>query len=187
MEGPDDLPVDELGPAALDNLLDRGDLADWQPLVRAIRRDPFSELANTVMRLCDAHEMYGTSTLWRSWIIEMRAGAGSRDVSGLSLAGLRKVRGVSQVTVARNMGIAQSDVSKLERRSEVRVSTMRSYVEALSGRLRLSAEFPGAESVELQLPGTGRSAARASVTGTEKPGTSEHSRFAPGYSSKGSG
>lgn len=47
----------ELGPAALDSLLDRGDLESWKPLAREVARDPFGDVATTVLRLCDAHPM----------------------------------------------------------------------------------------------------------------------------------
>ena len=39
-----DTPVSELGDAALDDLLDRGDLRDWQLLAKAIAADPFGGL-----------------------------------------------------------------------------------------------------------------------------------------------
>jgi len=73
LDYPEGTPVEELGPAALDDLLERGDLADWAPLARAVRNDPWGEVANTVLRICDAHPMYGTSTLWRAWIERLRA------------------------------------------------------------------------------------------------------------------
>jgi len=65
-------PVHELGPAAIDALLERGDLADWAPLLRAVAHDPWGPTAETVLHLCDAHPMYGTSQLWRAWIERRR-------------------------------------------------------------------------------------------------------------------
>jgi hypothetical protein len=64
LDYPEDTSVDQLGRAAIDDLLDRGDLADWAPLVSVIARDPYGQLADVVLRLCAAHPMYGTSVLW---------------------------------------------------------------------------------------------------------------------------
>jgi transcriptional regulator with XRE-family HTH domain len=51
--------------------------------------------------------------------------------------------GKTQEEVARAMGIAQSDYSKLERRRDVRVSTLRSAADALGGSLHLAIRLPG--------------------------------------------
>jgi hypothetical protein len=40
------------------------------------------------------------------------------------------------------MGLSQSDYSKLERRKDVRVSTLRAAADALNGRLVLLIELP---------------------------------------------
>ncbi len=68
-------PAEALPLAAIVDILQRGDLDDWRPIARAIRRDPMGELAGKVLRLVDAYPMYGTSSLWRSWIDRCRARA----------------------------------------------------------------------------------------------------------------
>lgn len=143
-------PVHELGPAALDALLERGDLEDWTPLLDAVALDPWGETAATVMRLCEAHPMYGTSVLWRSWIERRRRDEQAREVD---LAQVRRRCGLTQAVVGRRMGISQSDVSKLERRGDVRLSTLRAYARALGGRLRVHLELPGEEEPALLTPG----------------------------------
>ncbi len=60
----------------------------------------------------------------------------------LELAELRRRRGVTQVQLADRLGISQGNVSQLERRSELYISTLRDYIEALGGRLELVAVFP---------------------------------------------
>jgi DNA-binding XRE family transcriptional regulator len=60
----------------------------------------------------------------------------------LDLAELRKHRSVTQVQLADALGISQGNVSQLERRRELYLSTLREYVEALGGRLELAAVFP---------------------------------------------
>lgn len=130
--------VTELGAAALDDLLDRGDLADWQPILREVRRDPWGTVANRIMGLVDGHAMYGTTPLWRAWIEEQRT-LPPRFHAGEALRDLRLRRGRTQRELAERMGMTQPEVSKLERRADVRVSTMRAYVAALGGELRLTA------------------------------------------------
>lgn len=72
LEIPEGTPVEDLGLAALDDLLDRGDLDDWRPLLRAIAADPHGQLSERVLHLVDAHQMQGTSALWRGWIASVR-------------------------------------------------------------------------------------------------------------------
>ena len=144
LEYPAQTPVRELGLAALDDLLERGDLADWTLLLREVRRDPWGALAERILHLVDSHQMGGTSTLWRSWI-ESRRGGPEPAAAGPALRRLREERGLTQGEMARRLGITQPEVSKLERRPDVRLSTMRAYVAALGGRLRLSASIPEGE------------------------------------------
>lgn len=139
LDYPSGTPVSELGPAALDALLDRGDLEDWAPLARAVADDPWGALADTVLHLCNEHPMYGTSALWRSWIERRR---GRPDAGGTTLAEARSRAGLSQTQVAERLGIGQSDVSKLERRSDVLVSTLRAYARAIGARLHVALEGP---------------------------------------------
>ncbi len=40
------------------------------------------------------------------------------------------------------LGIGQDGISRLEKRSDLLISTLRGYVEAMGGKLRLVAEFP---------------------------------------------
>lgn len=41
LDVPAGTPPDQLGAAAIDDLLDRGDLDDWTPLARAVAADPW--------------------------------------------------------------------------------------------------------------------------------------------------
>lgn len=60
----------------------------------------------------------------------------------LTLAELRQTRNVTQVQLAEKLGITQGNVSRLEGRSDIYLSTLRSYVEALGGHLEIAAVFP---------------------------------------------
>jgi transcriptional regulator with XRE-family HTH domain len=50
--------------------------------------------------------------------------------------------GKTQADVADAAGMLQGDVSQLERREDVKVSTLRRYVEALGAELHIVVEFP---------------------------------------------
>ncbi len=71
-----------------------------------------------------------------------RRDTGVANVSSMSLRDLRKNSALTQQRLARALGIGQDSVSRLEQRRDLRVSTLRAYIEALGGRLTLLAEFP---------------------------------------------
>jgi len=58
---------------------------------------------------------------------------------------LRQARLQTQVALAERLDIPQTAVSRIERRTDLLLSTMRKYVEALGGRLELRAVFPDGE------------------------------------------
>jgi transcriptional regulator with XRE-family HTH domain len=68
----------------------------------------------------------------------------------LSLRDLREAREKTQVAVAKELGIGQEGISRIEKRSDLMLSTLRGYVEAMGGELRLIAEFPDRPPVQLQ-------------------------------------
>jgi transcriptional regulator with XRE-family HTH domain len=83
---------------------------------------------------------------------QMSPGAQSRSAARaeamlveMQLQELRKTRQVTQVEVAKAMNVEQAAVSKLERREDMYVSTLREYVKALGGELKLVASFPDAD------------------------------------------
>ena len=66
-----------------------------------------------------------------------------------SLQELRQAHKLTQKRMAEVLGIGQDSVSRLEQRSDLLISTLRGYVEALGGRLSLVAEFPDKDPVVL--------------------------------------
>ncbi len=79
LDYPPGLPVESWGPAGLEALLDRGDLRDWAPLLRAVATEPDGALADEVVRLLRIRPMYGTSALWRRWVEERRTRGSPRE------------------------------------------------------------------------------------------------------------
>ncbi|RPI07174.1 MAG: XRE family transcriptional regulator [Zetaproteobacteria bacterium] len=60
----------------------------------------------------------------------------------MTLRELRKARKLTQVRMAKQLGITQDSVSRLEKRSDLLLSTLRKTIEAMGGSLSLVAEFP---------------------------------------------
>ena len=76
---------------------------------------------------------------------ERRAGNEAKALAllaAMDLSELRNARQVTQEELAARLEVAQSNVSRLERRRDMLVSTLREVVAALGGELHLLAVFP---------------------------------------------
>ena len=62
---------------------------------------------------------------------------------------LREARNLTQVNLANVLEVNQGAVSRLEKRTDMYVSTLRSYIQAMGGRLQVKAIFPEGE-VEIE-------------------------------------
>ena len=60
----------------------------------------------------------------------------------LPLQELRQARALSQQELAEVLGLNQATISKLERRTDMYLSSLRRFVEAMGGELEISAKFP---------------------------------------------
>jgi transcriptional regulator with XRE-family HTH domain len=60
----------------------------------------------------------------------------------MALHELRQARQLSQEELARELKVGQPAVAKLERRTDMYVSNLRRYIEALGGSLEITARFP---------------------------------------------
>ena len=60
----------------------------------------------------------------------------------MTLRELRHARKLTQVRMAKKLGVTQDGVSRLEKRSDLLLSTLRKTVEAMGGSLTLVAKFP---------------------------------------------
>jgi DNA-binding transcriptional regulator YiaG len=67
----------------------------------------------------------------------------------MSLRDLRRALRLTQERIAEALNIGQDGVSRLEKRSDLLISTLRSYIEAMGGSLSLVAEFPDRKAVIL--------------------------------------
>jgi DNA-binding XRE family transcriptional regulator len=75
----------------------------------------------------------------------------------LNLRELRRLRKLTQARLSKKLKIGQEGVSRIEKRSDLYISTLRGYVEGVGGTLSLIVEFPDQAPVVLAgLGGDGR-------------------------------
>jgi len=67
----------------------------------------------------------------------------------MSLRDVRKAFQKSQESVAKALDMEQESVSRIERRADLLLSTMRKYVAAMGGDLKLIAEFPDRPPIQI--------------------------------------
>ncbi|MGA2051447.1 MAG: helix-turn-helix domain-containing protein [Terracidiphilus sp.] len=98
---------------------------------------------------------------------EMRAEMNLREV--------RRLRKLTQARLSKKLKIGQEGVSRIEKRSDLYISTLRSYVEGVGGKLKLVVELPDRPPVILtglgEDQGEKRSKARAGIGVKSKPKT----------------
>ena len=73
------------------------------------------------------------------------------ELRNMPLHQLRNAREMTQTRLAEVLEMAQGNISKLEKRTDMYLSTLRSYVEAMGGSLEIRAVFPDGE-VRIDLP-----------------------------------
>ena len=70
-------------------------------------------------------------------------------VEEMPLRSLRAARELTQEKLAKVLRVKQSEVSKIERRTDMYLSTLASYVKAMGGTLEIRAAFPSGEVVKI--------------------------------------
>ena len=79
---------------------------------------------------------------------ESRARVAARvkeELAKMPLYQLRNAREMTQTRLAEILNVDQGSISKLEKRTDMYLSTLRSYVEAMGGKLEMRAVFPDGE------------------------------------------
>jgi transcriptional regulator with XRE-family HTH domain len=79
------------------------------------------------------------------------------EYRALALAELREAQDLTQVQLAEKLGIDQGAVSKIERRTDMYLSTLRNVIQAMGGQLELTALFPTGRVQVLTFRGKDRS------------------------------
>lgn len=72
-----------------------------------------------------------------------------RMVAEMPLRKLRAARELTQENLASVLRVKQSEVSKIERRTDMYLSTLASYVKAMGGTLEVLAAFPNGQVVKI--------------------------------------
>jgi transcriptional regulator with XRE-family HTH domain len=78
----------------------------------------------------------------------------------LNLREVRRLRKLTQARLSKRLKIGQEGVSRIEKRTDLYLSTLRSYVEGLGGKLSLTVEFPDRAPVVLSGFGEGSEASK---------------------------
>jgi transcriptional regulator with XRE-family HTH domain len=66
-------------------------------------------------------------------------------VESVTLNQLREARKLTQASLASLLGVNQGSVSKMEKRTDMYISTLRSFIQAMGGELQIRAVFPEGE------------------------------------------
>lgn len=67
----------------------------------------------------------------------------------MTLRELRKARSITQTKLAESLHVKQEQVSRIEKRADLLISTLRRQIEAMGGELTILASFPKGEPVKL--------------------------------------
>ena len=64
-----------------------------------------------------------------------------QHIAQMPLHELRQARGLSQQALAQMLNVQQPSIAKMERRTDMYISTLRSHIEAMGGKLEIIAKF----------------------------------------------
>lgn len=79
----------------------------------------------------------------------IEARAADRIEAYRSLQALRSAAGLTQAKVSEALSMSQGNVSRLEKNSDMLLSTLQKYVEAIGGKLNLTVELPNKPPIAL--------------------------------------
>ncbi len=105
---------------------------------------------------------------------KIEARAATLIAEEMSLRDLRQALTLTQECMAETLGIGQDGVSRLEKRSDLLLSTLRTYIEAMGGQLSLIAKFPDREPVTLSGLATMETAPHTPTRPRRRKRTREH-------------
>jgi transcriptional regulator with XRE-family HTH domain len=116
--------------------------------------------------------------------VKRRAKIERRASELATLKDLRQAVERTQQDLAASLGVGQDTISRIERRSDMLLSTLRRYVEAMGGKLELVAEFPHRPRVVIDqlTPARQKSSSRAQAKSkrrtTSRPPNKRHAATA---------
>lgn len=109
---PDD-PVESWPVEAMQTAVERGELSDWRRILRAVRRDPWGDVARTLQHILSYERPYGTAELLERALRRERdrADAADRAEAARRLALLLSESAMSQRDFAERLGTSQPRLS----------------------------------------------------------------------------
>jgi len=96
---------------------------------------------------------------------ERRTRVEQRAMELATLKDLRKAAEQTQEDLAAALGVGQDTISRLEKRSDMLLSTLRYYIESMGGKLELIAQFPNRPPVVIDHLGVKKPARRQATGG----------------------
>ncbi|EJP56749.1 helix-turn-helix family protein [Acinetobacter baumannii 135867] len=70
----------------------------------------------------------------------------------INLSNLREELKISQAEIAKNLGVSQAAISKREKLGkDLKISSLKEYVEAMGGKVRLDVELPNGKHVAISI------------------------------------
>ena len=96
-----------------------------------------------------------------------------RLIEEMALDELRAARALTQEHLSTILGVKQSAISKLERRADMYVSTLRHFIEAMGGQLEIRAVFPEGAVRITQFQALAAPKAERDATSSEHPAEPE--------------
>jgi hypothetical protein len=85
-----------------------------------------------------------------------------------SLRALRRLLGLTQRELGLRLGKPQEEISRLEQRADLRLSTLRAYLAALGGSLELRCRLPDRAALALEVPAVGQGTEAAPPSRAER-------------------
>jgi DNA-binding XRE family transcriptional regulator len=117
-------------------------------------------------------EMLAELPIERRERIEQRAA--EMIAEEMHLREMRRLRKLTQARLSKKLKIGQEGVSRIEKRTDLYLSTLRSYVEGVGGKLSLIVEFP--DHAPVILAGLGEDAGEGKKKAKKKAGAAARSK-----------
>jgi DNA-binding XRE family transcriptional regulator len=99
---------------------------------------------------------------------ERRQRINARNMELATLKDLRQAAQQTQEQLAATLGVGQDTISRLEKRSDMLLSTLRHCVESMGGQLNLVAQFPNRPTVVIQHLGVEQPITRKKISATQR-------------------
>jgi hypothetical protein len=116
-----------------------------EPLLRFEEGDAFADVTD------DVDELLADPALAPAVARISEQMAEADRVHAMTLAMIRRAAGLTQTAIAENLNVSQTAVARTEKRGDMLLSTLRSYLEAVGARATILVELPDGRIAEVSL------------------------------------